>query len=40
MTKGTGLSGIWIDLVGMLVWAVILYILATFTFRMQEKDAS
>ncbi len=40
MTKGTGLSGIWVDLVGMLVWAVILYILATFTFRMQEKDAS
>ncbi|MBP9757267.1 MAG: ABC transporter permease [Candidatus Pacebacteria bacterium] len=40
MTKGTGLAGIGGDLIGMIVWSVILYILATFTFRMQEQDST
>ena len=39
MTKGTGLGGIAPDLIGMAVWCVILYILATFTFRLQERDS-
>ncbi len=40
MTKGTGLAGLWTDFLGLIVWAVILYTLATFTFRMQEKDGA
>ncbi len=40
MTKGTGLSGIGGDFIGMIIWSVILYILATFTFQMQERDST
>lgn len=39
MTKGTGIGALWGDFAGILVWTVILYILATFTFRMQERDS-
>ncbi len=40
MTKGTGFVGLWPDFMGMLVWTAILYTLATFTFRMQERDSA
>jgi ABC-2 type transport system permease protein len=40
MTKGSGLSVIWPDLLGMLVWGAILIYLATVTFRFQERDSS
>lgn len=40
MSKGSGLSVIWPDIVGMTVWAVILIGLATYTFRFQEREAA
>jgi len=40
MTKGSGLSVIWPDLLGMLVWCVILIGLATYTFRFQEREGA
>ena len=40
MTKGSGLAVLWPDIVGMVAWAIILYILATFTFRIQERDSA
>jgi len=40
MTKGAGFGDIWWDLLGMLVWAVILIALSTITFRFQEKDSA
>lgn len=40
MTKGSGLSIIWPDILGMAVWAVILISLATYTFRFQERDSA
>ncbi len=39
MTKGTGITALGTDLIGMVVWAVILYVLATLTFRIQERDS-
>lgn len=39
MTKGSGLSIIWPDLLGMLVWTVVLIFLSTVTFRFQERDS-
>ncbi|HVZ76200.1 MAG TPA: ABC transporter permease [Candidatus Paceibacterota bacterium] len=40
MTKGTGLAGIWPDVLGMVVWGVVLIALATVTFRFQEREAA
>lgn len=40
MTKGTGFAGLYVDFLGMFVWAIILYILATLTFSMQERDSA
>ena len=40
MTKGAGITGIGWDLVGMLVWGIILITLATITFRFQERDSA
>ncbi len=39
MTKGTGFAGLYGDFLGLIVWAVILYTIATFTFQMQERDS-
>ncbi len=39
-TKGAGVSDIAWNLLGMLVWCVILITLATITFRFQEKDSA
>jgi ABC-2 type transport system permease protein len=39
MTKGSGLSVIWPDIIGMLIWGIVLLILSTITFRFQEKDS-
>jgi ABC-2 type transport system permease protein len=41
MTKGTGLTGVvGKDIIGLIVWTIILYVLATFTFRIQERDSA
>jgi ABC-2 type transport system permease protein len=40
MTKGSGLSVIWPDILGMAIWGVILIALATYTFRFQEREAA
>ncbi len=40
MTKGAGLATLWPDFLGMIVWSLILYTLATFTFRIQERDSA
>ncbi len=40
MTKGTGLAGLWPDFLGLIVWSLILYTAAIFTFRMQEQDSA
>ncbi len=40
MTKGSGIGDIWWEILGMLVWGVILIFLATVTFRFQEKEAA
>jgi len=40
MTKGSGFGVIWPDLLGMLVWTVILITLATYTFRFQERESA
>jgi ABC-2 type transport system permease protein len=40
MTKGSGLSIIWPDILGMVVWSIILIALATYTFRFQEREAA
>lgn len=40
MTKGTGISGIGWDILGMVVWGAILITIATVTFRFQEKDGA
>lgn len=39
-TKGAGLPDVSWNLLGMLIWGVILIFLATVTFRFQEKDAA
>ncbi len=39
MTKGSGLDTLWPDMVGMIVWSIILITLATITFSFQEKDS-
>ncbi len=40
MTKGTGIAGLGTDFLGLIVWSAILYTLATFTFRIQERDSA
>ena len=40
MTKGTGFGGISYDILGMVVWGVILITLATYTFRFQERESA
>ncbi|MES2202816.1 MAG: ABC transporter permease [Patescibacteria group bacterium] len=40
MTKGSGLAIIWPDLLGMVVWGIILITLATYTFSFQEREAA
>lgn len=40
MTKGAGLADVWPNILGMVVWAVILITLATITFRFQEKESA
>src|SRR6185503_5873281 len=40
MTEGAGLGDIKWDLLGMVVWAVVLIVLATVTFSFQEKDSA
>jgi ABC-2 type transport system permease protein len=40
MTKGTGIAELYPQFLGMIVWAIILYVLATFTFSMQERDSA
>lgn len=40
MTKGAGIAELYPQFLGMIVWAVILYVLATFTFSMQERDSA
>ena len=40
MTKGSGLEKIWPDILGMVVWGVILITLSTITFRFQERDSA
>ncbi|HWB33933.1 MAG TPA: ABC transporter permease [Candidatus Paceibacterota bacterium] len=40
MTKGTGIAGIWPDLLGMIIWGGVLITLATITFRFQEREAA
>jgi len=40
MTKGAGFTDIGGDLLGMLVWAMILIFFATITFRFQERESA
>jgi ABC-2 type transport system permease protein len=40
MTKGSGLAVIWPDILGMIVWGIILIGAATVTFRFQERDSA
>ncbi len=40
MTKGAGFMDIWSDLLAMVIWAVILVVLATYTFSFQEKRSA
>ncbi len=40
MTKGSGVAVIWPDILGMVVWALILIALATYTFSFQEREAA
>jgi ABC-2 type transport system permease protein len=40
MTKGTGFADLWHDFLGIVIWSSILYVVAVFTFRMQEKDSA
>jgi len=40
MTKGAGITEIWLDLAAMIAWAIVLIFLATVTFRFQEKESA
>jgi ABC-2 type transport system permease protein len=40
MTKGAGLSDIYKDIIGMVIWGIILIFLATLTFSFQEKESA
>jgi ABC-2 type transport system permease protein len=40
MTKASGLSVIWPDILGMVIWGAILITLATVTFRFQERESA
>ena len=40
MTKGSGFTDIWIDLLAMVAWGAVLIFLATVTFRFQEKESA
>jgi hypothetical protein len=40
MSEGAGLLDIKWDLLGMLLWGIILITLATYTFSFQEKDSA
>lgn len=40
MTKGAGFFDIWPDMLGMLIWGIILITVATYTFRFQERDSA
>jgi ABC-2 type transport system permease protein len=40
MTKGAAITDIWPDLLGMVVWGIILVTLATITFRFQERESA
>lgn len=40
MTKGAGVGTLWPQILGMAVWAAILILLATITFRFQERESA
>jgi ABC-2 type transport system permease protein len=40
MTKGSNVTGIWTDLLAMVIWSVVLIAVATWTFSFQEKESA